>query len=81
MRSGIGCAECAERMTDYLEDSLAPATADAMEVHLRSCAGCATMLAELRRMAELLATLPPDPPTEAERRRLTAQFREWTLRH
>jgi hypothetical protein len=51
-----------DRLSDYIDDELAPAERAALEGHLASCPECAVMLDELREVVERARTLPARPP-------------------
>ena len=51
-----------DRLSDYLDDELAPAERAALEQHLASCAACTATLAELRDVVARAASLPARPP-------------------
>lgn len=52
-----------DRLSEYLDDELPPAERAALEEHLASCAHCAAVLADLRRVVQRLASLEDRPPT------------------
>ena len=51
-----------DRLSEYIDDELAPAERAALEAHLRSCRTCAATLEELREVVAHAATLPARPP-------------------
>lgn len=51
-----------DRLSDYLDDELAPAERAALEQHLASCGVCTATLAELRDVVARAASLPARPP-------------------
>lgn len=53
----------------YHDGELAPAQVAAVEAHLGDCAGCRTLLADLRQVSQLVATAPmPAVPPHAMQR-------------
>jgi putative zinc finger protein len=53
------CPEARELLSGLLDDALAPAERQAIDVHLATCAECRRELAELRETVTLLKRLPP----------------------
>jgi hypothetical protein len=51
------CAQFVELVTEYLEDSLDPATGDRFAEHLEGCPGCGPYLDQLRTTIRLLRDL------------------------
>jgi tetratricopeptide (TPR) repeat protein len=51
-----------DRLSDYLDNELAPGERAELEAHLASCRECAVTLDELREVVERAGTLPPRPP-------------------
>jgi tetratricopeptide (TPR) repeat protein len=51
-----------DRLSEYLDDELAPAERTALERHLEACADCSATLAELRAVVARAANLPTRPP-------------------
>ena len=51
-----------DRLSEYLDDELSPAERAALEEHLRACAECAAVLADLERVVNRLASLEVRPP-------------------
>jgi predicted anti-sigma-YlaC factor YlaD len=75
-----------ERLSEYLDGSLTPAEARALERHLPECEGCRTALAELRSVQLRLSSDPvtqADQPTELEwvaiRRSIAPARRRWLV--
>ncbi len=56
------CAQCEERMSDYLEDALGRAERVSMELHFQDCRACAQLIAG---MAEVLSWGKSFPVYEA----------------
>src|SRR2546425_6829437 len=52
-----------DRLSEYLDDELAPPERTALEAHLAVCEGCRTTLDELRRVVTNARALDDRPPT------------------
>lgn len=68
---GLSCGQALDRLSDYLDDELAPDARLAVEDHLRGCDGCARFGGELRATVvalrdHLLAS--PAPPSRLRQR-------------
>ena len=50
------CKEALDKLVEYLDSELTPATLAELEAHLAKCAGCRAYLATYRRTRELVAT-------------------------
>ena len=59
----MSCEAFAERVADYLENDLDEGARVRMELHSRNCAGCASLLADLRALATSAAKLAPLTPS------------------
>jgi tetratricopeptide (TPR) repeat protein len=51
-----------DRLSEYMDDELAPADRVAIETHLGACASCRATLAELRDVTSRAGSLPDTPP-------------------
>jgi anti-sigma factor RsiW len=51
-----------DRLSDYLDDELAPAERAAVDAHLRECRACSEVLNELKRVVARARTLDARPP-------------------
>jgi tetratricopeptide (TPR) repeat protein len=51
-----------DRLSDYLDDEMAPAERAALEAHLASCDECGVTLDELREVVQRATALPARPP-------------------
>lgn len=51
-----------DRLSDYLDDELTPAERSAVDAHLRDCAECRAVLADLNRVVARARALEPRPP-------------------
>jgi anti-sigma factor RsiW len=51
-----------ERLSEYLDDELAPAETAAIEAHLETCRDCSALLADLRRVVARARDLEDRPP-------------------
>ena len=57
------CADCEERLSQYLEDTLRGVERSALEVHLQSCAACSALVAEMKEVIAWGKTFPAyEPP-------------------
>jgi hypothetical protein len=54
--------EISDKLSDYLDDELAPSERQAVEAHLQECEECAATLADLRRITGTAAALGDAPP-------------------
>ena len=54
----MNCAQCEERMSDYLESALSAGNNNGVELHLRSCAACTDLLAGMREVLLWAKTFP-----------------------
>jgi anti-sigma factor RsiW len=70
----IACNELVELLTEYLEGTLFPDEAAAIEEHLRGCDGCRTYLDQLRTTIELLGSATVDALSEQAYEELLAAF-------
>jgi len=63
------CDECVDLLVDYLEGSLAPARARALEIHLELCPSCWTFVSTYRGTVNVARSLPVDdiPPELTQR--------------
>ena len=51
-----------DKLSDYLDDDLSAADRRAVEAHLATCAACAAVVADLKRVAARARQLPDAPP-------------------
>ena len=54
----MNCAQCEERMSDYLESALSAGDSGGVESHLQSCAACTELLAGMRDVLVWAKTFP-----------------------
>jgi anti-sigma factor RsiW len=66
------CEEAIEKLADYLDAELTPATLAEFEAHLRECDPCRAYLATYRKTKELTAKVNRVEMPEAFRTRLLA---------
>ncbi len=66
------CQEAIERLAEYLDAELTPATLAALEAHLRVCEACRAYLATYRRTKELAAKVSRVEMPEELKTRLRA---------
>lgn len=77
--TGLPCKEFVELVTEYLDGSLDDDVRARVELHLRFCASCRSVLAQWRevvRMSGRVAETDVDEIDPATRRRLMTSFRE-----
>jgi len=67
MRHNWSCEETEAQLTEYLDGTLAASTRAQVEAHVASCAGCASMIANVGGLLRRLARLEPvaEPPNLA----------------
>ena len=75
--SDLTCQELVELVTDYLEQTLAPAERARFEEHLAGCPGCQIYLGQMRQTLTLLGTLSEDSIEPAARDQLLRTFQHW----
>jgi anti-sigma factor RsiW len=75
--SDLTCQELVELVTDYLEQTLAPAERARFEKHLAGCPGCQIYLGQMRQTLKLLGTLSEESIEPAARDQLLRTFRHW----
>ena len=54
----MNCAQCEERLSDYLESALSAGDSGGVESHLQSCAACTELLAGMRDVLVWARTFP-----------------------
>jgi hypothetical protein len=59
----LTCEEFSDRLSDYLEHDLDEGARARMELHARHCAGCGSLLADMRALAVSAAKLAPLTPS------------------
>jgi hypothetical protein len=52
------CEQCEERMSDYIENTLAVSERESVAVHLRSCAACTSLLASMNDVVSWASSFP-----------------------
>jgi hypothetical protein len=62
-KTPMSCEEFAERLADYLEHELDEETRARMDLHSHNCAGCGSLLADLRALQINAAKLPELTPS------------------
>jgi anti-sigma factor RsiW len=73
----ITCQQFVALVTDYLEGSLTPATAQAVEAHLAACPHCEEYLDEIRQTIMALGRVPVRSLSERTRDGIVAAFRDY----
>jgi anti-sigma factor RsiW len=77
---GLDCNEVVELITDYLEGTLDPGTAEEVERHLAECPGCATYVEQIRQTVAALGRLPGTSLSADAQSGLLAAFRDFPHR-
>ncbi len=76
------CAAAQDLIDAFVTASLSETDAAALADHVRTCPACAARLGSMTRLAELLGSLPDDPPTPGfEERQLAAALADRARRH
>jgi anti-sigma factor RsiW len=78
--SELNCRGVVEIATDYLEGTLSPALAEAVERHLEACEGCRRYVEQMRITVRTVGRLRDEDLPFEIRERLLAAFRELTHR-
>lgn len=76
----LDCKKIQAGLSEYIDEALPPNEQEATRQHLRSCAVCAQIEAELTQTARLLALLPRSEPSQDFERALTARLAGQALR-
>jgi anti-sigma factor RsiW len=71
----VACVDVVELVTDYLEGSLDPATARAVEAHLALCPGCLIYVEQMRQTIAALGRVPVETLSEQAQVDLVEAFR------
>jgi anti-sigma factor RsiW len=74
----LDCAELVERVTEFLDGALDPATEQRVVEHLATCDGCTTYVEQFRATVDTLGHLPAEEVAglpAAKRDALLAAFR------
>ncbi len=71
------CDEFVERITDWFEDALAGEDQARAHDHLEVCLGCNAYVGEMSVTLRLVASLPPEPPSERLESALIEQYQRW----
>jgi anti-sigma factor RsiW len=73
----VSCQEVVELVTEYLDESLAPADAALFEQHLNFCEGCVWYVDQLRATIETVGEIREEDIPPETKQRLMSAFREW----
>lgn len=73
----LSCQEVVELVTEYLDESLAPADASLFEQHLNFCEGCVWYVDQLRSTVETLGEIREEQIPPEAKERLMVAFRDW----
>ena len=76
----LTCKELVELVTEYLENTLAPAERARFDTHLAVCPGCTSYLDQMRKTLQSLGSLSEETFPTAARDRLLDVFRQWKQR-
>ena len=76
MPADIACADVVEIVTDYLEGSLPPGRAQAVERHLATCPGCTEYVEQMRTLAGSIGGVTAESLPPELRAGLIAAFRK-----
>lgn len=68
----IGCDECLDLASTYLDDELASPTREAFEAHVFACEACYVAFKQMERTAEVLRSVPAAPAPDDLHERITA---------
>jgi anti-sigma factor RsiW len=71
------CREAVELVTEYLEGAMTPFERERFERHLSTCGPCTRYVEQVRRTADVLGRVHPEPPTEATQAALLGVFRDF----
>ena len=71
----LACRDVVELVSDYLDESLDPPLAAAVERHLALCPACIEYVRQLRQTVRLLGGLPEETLSARARMELLAAFR------
>jgi anti-sigma factor RsiW len=74
----IACRQVVDVVTDYLEGTLDPQLAAALEHHLRDCPGCDNFVEQMRVTVRELRRLPIETISDQAKRDLVDAFRGFT---
>jgi anti-sigma factor RsiW len=74
----IPCQDIVELVTDYIEGTLDPVTATAVEAHLAGCDPCRIYVEQIRETIEALGHLPADTLSARTKASLLDAFRGFT---
>ncbi len=73
----IACRDLVEMVTDYLEGTLPPARAAAVQAHLAECEDCTAYVEQMRTTVAVLGRALPEPVDAETRHELMALYRRW----
>ncbi len=72
------CQRVVELVTEYLEGALTPRARRRFERHIHGCPACTVYLDQVRRTADVLGHVHPEPPTGHVREALLQAFRDFS---
>ena len=79
IKAELTCKELVELVTDYLEDRLPLPERTRFELHVCTCTGCRTYLAQMRALVRTTGRLAEEHLPLPARDELLAVFREWRM--
>lgn len=68
----ISCSHCREKLSEFLDQTLAPNEREQVAVHLKSCAECAKIARELENLRATLRDFTPVPAPDSLRQNVRA---------
>ena len=77
MDNEMTCKELVERVTEYLDGTLAADLRMKMEDHLSRCDGCTNYLEQMRQTIRLTGQVREESLTSQQRDDLLRLFRDW----
>jgi RNA polymerase sigma-70 factor (ECF subfamily) len=73
----ITCAELVEKVTDYLEEVLAPAEVARIHEHLSVCDSCETYLTQVRSAIRVTCSTPSEEMTHEAEEKISRIYQRW----
>ena len=73
----MSCRELVELVTEYLEETMAPAERARLETHLAGCRPCRHYLDQMRSTINMVGQIPEESVTPEAQAELLNVFRAW----
>jgi predicted anti-sigma-YlaC factor YlaD len=73
----MSCRELIELVTEYLEETMAPAERTRLETHLAGCRPCRHYLDQMRSTIKVVGQIPDESVTPEAQAELLKVFRAW----